>query len=101
MTLSEHEDPWRMLGVGKTAGDEEIRQAYLRGVREHPPDRSPEAFERIRNAYNQLRDARGRAMALLQDNPCDAPFEDLLADTRETRRFVGPTPWLQLIQEKR
>jgi DnaJ-domain-containing protein 1 len=101
MTISKHEDPWRVLGVETQAGDEEIRQAYLRGVREHPPDRSPEEFERIRDAYDQLRDARRRAMVSLQSNPCDAPLENLLADFSETHRFLGPTPWLQLIQEKR
>jgi curved DNA-binding protein CbpA len=101
MTTAEHEDPWRVLGVGRQADDEEIRQAYLRGVREHPPDRSPLEFERIRDAYDQLRDAQKRAMVLLQSDPCDVPLENLLADFSETHRFLGPTPWLKLIQEKR
>ena len=49
-----------MLGVGPDAGEEEIRAAYVRKVKEHPPDRSPEEFERIRDAYDSLRDPRRR-----------------------------------------
>ena len=44
-------DPREVLGVSQDAGEEEIRAAYVRKVKEHPPDRSPEEFERIRNAY--------------------------------------------------
>jgi curved DNA-binding protein CbpA len=95
------ENPWRVLGIDEKANDDEIRQAYLRGVRAYPPDRSPAQFERIRDAYEQLRDARRRAVRILQGNPCDAPLENLLAEMPEARRFIGPTPWLQLIQEKR
>ena len=49
-------DPTEVLGVGQDAGEEEIRAAYVRKVKEHPPDRSPEEFERIRDAYDSLRD---------------------------------------------
>ena len=53
-------DPGEVLGVGQDAGEEEIRAAYVRKVKEHPPDRSPEEFERIRDAYDSLRDPRRR-----------------------------------------
>jgi DnaJ-domain-containing protein 1 len=92
--------PWRVLEIDEGANDEEIRQAYLRGVRAHPPDRSPAQFERIRDAYDQLRDARRRAMRMLLANPCDVPLENLLTEMPETRRFVGPAPWLELMEEK-
>ena len=50
------EDPGEILGVSLEAGDEEVRAAYLRKVKEHPPDRSPREFERIRDAYDLLRE---------------------------------------------
>ena len=36
-----NEDPRQVLEVEAEAGDEEIRAAYLRKVKEYPPDRSP------------------------------------------------------------
>jgi len=53
-------DPIEVLGISRDATDEEIRAAYLLKVREHPPDRSPEQFEQIRDAYEVLRDPRRR-----------------------------------------
>ena len=32
-------DPREVLGVNQDAGEEEIRTAYVRKVKEHPPDR--------------------------------------------------------------
>ena len=49
-----------MLGISADADEEQIRAAYIRKVKEHPPDRSPEEFERIRDAYASLRDPRRR-----------------------------------------
>ena len=67
-------DAGRVLGVNHDATEEEIRAAYVRKVREHPPDRSPEEFERIRDAYNSLRDPRQRMRdSLLSADPF-APF---------------------------
>jgi curved DNA-binding protein CbpA len=54
-------DPIEVLGISRDATDEEIRAAYLQKVREHPPDRSPEQFEQIRDAYEVLRDAERRS----------------------------------------
>ncbi len=52
--------PFEILGVSPDADDEAIRQAYLRQVRQSPPDREPERFRQVREAYDQLRDARSR-----------------------------------------
>ena len=59
------EDAREILGVAANAGDAEIRAAYLRKVKENPPDRAPEQFERIRDAYELLRDPRRRALQML------------------------------------
>jgi hypothetical protein len=47
-------DPYQVLGVSPGASLDEIRQAYWEQVRAHPPERDPEAFKRIRAAYEQL-----------------------------------------------
>ncbi len=48
--------PYEILGVGRDASFDEIRKAYLRKVREHPPERDPENFRKIRSAYGDLRE---------------------------------------------
>ncbi len=65
-------DPYRILGVKRGAGQDEIRKAYFRQVREHPPESDPETFKAIRSAYEQLRSAEQRAVSdlyLLQPPP--------------------------------
>jgi DnaJ-domain-containing protein 1 len=49
-------DPYQVLGLETTAGREEIRQRYLELVRQYTPERSPERFAQIRDAYERLRD---------------------------------------------
>jgi curved DNA-binding protein CbpA len=98
--IAGHEDPREILGVAPNAGDEEIRAAYLLKVKENPPDRSPAAFERIRDAYEILRDPRRRALHMLLSADPDAPLVSLLPARTRERRFTGPGPWLAVIREK-
>jgi hypothetical protein len=90
-------EPGKVLGVEANATDEEIRAAYLRKIREHPPESSPEEFERIRDAYEVLRDPRRRSRSLLIVDP-EAPFTSLIAGRAPERRFVGPGPWLRALK---
>jgi curved DNA-binding protein CbpA len=93
-------DPREVLGVGADAGEEEIRAAYVRQVKEHPPDRSPEEFERIRDAYASLRDPRRRMRdGLLAVGP-GAPLVSVIELKAPQRRFAGPGPWLEVLKGK-
>jgi curved DNA-binding protein CbpA len=92
-------DPRQVLGIEANASEEEIRAAYLRRIKEHPPDSSPEEFERIRDAYETLRDPRRRAQSLLFAVDPEAPMTSLIADRRTERRFVGPNPWLAALKK--
>jgi curved DNA-binding protein CbpA len=47
-------DPYNVLGLDTSANQDEIKRAYFSRVREHPPERDPQAFKRIRAAYEQL-----------------------------------------------
>jgi curved DNA-binding protein CbpA len=99
MTTNHHAnlDPLAVLGVSADATDEEVRAAYLLRVKEHPPDRAPIEFERVRDAYQALSDPRRRArLRLLAADP-GAPLTALLAGDRPRRRFVGPRPWLEAL----
>lgn len=81
------QNPYAALGLARGATAAEIKQAYFALVRAHPPERDPEAFKRIRAAYEHLRDPEKRLetdMRLFQ--PWPAP----------TRRRRPPAPALSL-----
>ncbi len=92
------EDPEIILGVEANATDDEIRAAYLARIAQFPPDRAPAEFERIRDAYELMRDPRGRARRLLFGRGLDWPLENLLGDTQAARIYVGPEPWLDALK---
>ncbi len=92
-------DPWAVLGIDEGASESQIRAAYLRQVKAHPPEREPDAFERIRDAYELLRDPRRRAAYMLLAVDPRAPLISLLDQADITRNFVGPELWLQALKE--
>jgi len=72
MTTTNTGDPYSVLGLKRGASHEEIRRAYFRQVREHPPETDPETFKAIRAAYEQLRSAEQRTVTdlyLIQSPP--------------------------------
>ena len=93
-------DPIEVLGISQDATDEEIRAAYLLKVREYPPDRSPEQFEQIRDAYEVLRDPRRRLRHRLFSVDPRTPLASLFSGEARPRRFVGPDPWLDVLKGK-
>jgi hypothetical protein len=93
-------DPRNVLGVNQDAGEEEIRTAYICKVKEYPPDRSPEEFERIRDAYDRLRDPRRRMRDRLVSVDPLAPFVATIEPNAPQRRFAGPRPWLEVLRGK-
>lgn len=99
-TLAPGDDPRKILALEPNATDEDIRAAYLKKVKEHPPERSPEAFERIRDAYELLRDPRRRARSFLLSVDPEEPLVSLVADRVWKRQFLGPGPWLDVLREK-
>jgi len=90
-----------LLGVEIHAGLDDLRAAYLKKVQQHPPDRDPELFEQIRDAYEQMRNPDVRAAAVMQGPEPAAPLHQLLQGLNATRAFVGSQLWVQLLKEKR
>ena len=86
-----------VLGLPADATETEIRAAYLRAIKEHPPETSPEQFEKIRDAYEELRDPRKRARESLAIDP-DMPVVTLLSDGAKERRFLGPELWIAALK---
>lgn len=52
--------PFQVLGVPEWAEDDEIKKAYLRKVREYPPERAPQRFQAIRGAFELIQTRRDR-----------------------------------------
>ncbi len=93
-------DPWSVLGVSEQADEDQIRAAYLEKVKQFPPDRCGEQFERIRDAYAQLKDPlRIRLRALMGESP-SVPLASLLDDHTRQRHYVGPTAWIDVIKQQ-
>ncbi|HEY4001047.1 MAG TPA: J domain-containing protein [Candidatus Xenobia bacterium] len=94
-------DPRAILGVDLQADDAHIRQAYLNKVRQYPPDRCPTEFEKIRDAYEALRDPHQRIRFLLASEGPDRPLVDLLDGVVAPRPYLGPEPWLAALRGNR
>jgi DnaJ-class molecular chaperone len=95
------ETAMELLGVAAAASEAEIRAAYLEQVRRHPPDRDPERFEQIRDAYNCLRDPTARARLVLEGPDPSAPLASILQKAEPRRCFVGSQLWMGVLVEKR
>jgi curved DNA-binding protein CbpA len=83
------DNPYQVLGIERAAGEAEIKRAYFSLVREHPPERDPEGFKRIRAAYEQLKAGKERAETdlFLIDVPSSA---QVLSSLRQST--VEPPP---------
>ena len=96
-------NPREVLGIPLNAGAEEIRAAYLSKVKEFPPERFPDEFEAIRDAFESLSDPRKRTLAMLKaDDPRGSTLSILDGEVKH-RIFIGPQAWLDVLktQEKR
>ena len=93
------EDPQNILGVAQDADAGEIRSAYLNKIKEFPPERCPQEFERVRDAYEILSDPRHRARVMLKSANPEASLVTLLDNQKQDRQFVGPDVWLAAMLE--
>lgn len=54
-------DPYRVLGLPKTASQADIKRTYFSLIRQYPPETQADQFKIIRAAYEKIKDAVRRA----------------------------------------
>lgn len=97
-------DPWVMLGVDRSASDQEIKRAYRKLSKKYHPDHNPgdaEAaarFQEISQAYNAIRNEPARAR-WLADN--ESPAATGLADDFPPYPGTGPAAGRQQAARRR
>lgn len=82
-------DPFAVFDLPPDADDEAIRRRYLQLVKEYSPERQPEKFAEIRQAYDKLKDLdtrlRYRLFEAGKAESVDAIIEDLTCRTSRRR----------------
>ncbi len=81
------------LGLNEDAGDEEIRDRYLSLVKRHTPEKDPEKFRRINEAYEAIKSRRRRIISRLFEGPPSGDGAEslrrIVAASDVKRRRVG------------
>ncbi len=75
-------NPFEVLGLSMDADEATVRARYLELVRQYPPDRDPDMFTQVRQAYEAASDPIVMARRLI-----DAVQAD-------------PKPWAELLDEQ-
>jgi|GEM_PF-3366206 len=76
-------DPFHVLGIPYEATDEEVRSAYFLKVKEHPPEKDPEGFKRLRKAFESLREEEDRVDVILNTFPSPPSLDQFLGAQEE------------------
>ena len=90
--------PYEILDVAVEASDVEIKQAYLRQVKNNPPDHEQEQFQLIHKAYTSIKDNKNRLSYALFTLPT-ANFNKLMDSALDTEHAINikPTHFNQLL----
>lgn len=82
--------PYAVLGFDtEQVTDEQVRSAYIDGVRRYPPEHHPEAFQRIHHAFEQIETEQKR---LKRRYAHPAPPWDELLDAMPENDLRPPVP---------
>jgi len=93
-------DPYVTLGLSADADEATVRRRYLELVRENPPEKCPERFAEVREAYEQLRDPMTLLRRRLFRIRSQESLDDIINDLRSQLRSVRiPTETLLTLAE--
>lgn len=80
-------DLYSRLGVSQSASADEIKRAYLALVRQYTPERAPEAFKRIREAYETLSNSDARRQYDSRPDPRVALLLNQASDAMKSHEY--------------
>lgn len=60
MSSKKEESLYKILGTTAKISDKRIKEKYIQAVRKHPPETDPEGFEKVRYAYETLKNPEQR-----------------------------------------
>jgi len=88
-----------VLGISANADEDEIKRAYFRGIKAHPPEKDAEGYQRIREAYETLSDrtARKEYDALLEGGDEVRELLDKANDHMANERFEDARSCLKTV----
>ncbi|MEN8216536.1 MAG: J domain-containing protein [Pseudomonadota bacterium] len=95
--------PFDILGVPDDATDEVIKKAYLQRVRQYPPERAPEQFQKIRGAFEaiQTRDQRLKYQLFHHEPPnLGALLERVLQTTTSKPQRTSEQLFTQVLADR-
>ena len=94
-------DPYAELGLPADADDETIRRRYLELVKQFSPERHPEKFSRVRQAYESLRDLETRLKYRLFEAGKSESVDNIIEDLacRTTRRRLSLQALVNAVQK--
>lgn len=81
-------NPFHVLDLPDDTSDEAVKKAYLRLVRQYPPERDPDRFQEIRSAFETIASQRDRLrFQLFQVSQPDIPrlFREMFATVTPQR----------------
>jgi curved DNA-binding protein CbpA len=94
-------DPYETLGISPDADEVALRKRYLELVRQYSPEKSPERFAQIREAYEQLRDPLERLARQVFQVHSGETLDDVIADLRAREQAARiPTETLLSLAER-
>jgi DnaJ-class molecular chaperone len=94
--------PYETLALPETASQEEIRKQYLERIQVDSPERHPEAFQEVAEAYEFLKSEERRAKLKcfgMTGVYATLRMADLLPKPKNQRPFIPAGEWLRAIRE--
>jgi curved DNA-binding protein CbpA len=95
---------YTVLGLKVTNNDAEIRQAYLESLKKYPPEKSPDAYQIIRKAYELIETEQKRLDYYLFKTTEDISFDEYSAICLNLDKTLPTEKWntlCRLYQESR
>ena len=85
-----------VLGLTQDATQDEIRAAYLKLVRLHPPDQEPDKFRKIHHAYELLCDPLKQATAMISRCTVKPNLLEVITEAEKTPTRIPSLALLSL-----